>query len=190
MTDFRIGGWPSLGRRCRVLAVAAGLVAAALPAGAQGTCQANNENSCTINGNATRSITVGISVAARLSTTLSTVVLPAPSVSSFDAGFGTAVSVPFSVRSNTSWAVTIRATSALWAATPVSARQNKPASDLQWGLAPGGPFVDMTTTAVALASGAATGTGSISLYLRAKFAWTLDRAGAYTIPVQLVITAP
>lgn len=174
----------------RAAVVAALLLAALAPLGAQGTCEVNNQTSCTFGNDAAHAISVTITIAARLTASTATVALPSPGVASFDAGFGTPASVGLQVRSNTSWAVTISSVDALWGATPGSARQDKPASDLQFGLSAAGPFMDLTTLAQTLTSGAATGTAAPTLYLRAKYNWISDAAGSYTLPVELVLTAP
>lgn len=172
------------------LVLTASLLLAAAPLAGQGTCEVNNQASCAFGNDAAHAISVTITVAARLTAASTTVVLPVPGVTSFDAGFGTPAAVGLQVRANTSWAVTILAVDPLWAGTPGSARQDKPASDLQFGLSPVGPFTDFTTLAQALTSGAATGTAAPTLYLRAKYAWASDAAGSYTLPIQLVLTAP
>lgn len=160
------------------------------PATAQGTCTLIGQNTCAVGGNATYGITVTVTVASRLTIPSTVVALAGPTSGSFDAGVGVAVSVPISVWSNTGWALTVRATNATWTAVPGTARQNKPAADLQWALAPGGPFVAMTTTSATVQSGVAVGGGVVSLHLRALYQWTLDRPGAYELPLQLTITAP
>lgn len=170
--------------------LAALLLLGASSLSAQGTCEVNNQNACTFGNDAAHAISVTITVAARLTAASTTVVLPAPGVASFDDGFGTPASVGLQVRSNTSWSVTILAVDALWGGTPGTARQDKPASDLQFGLNVAGPFTDFSTLAQALTSGAATGTAAPTLYLRAKYDWTADVAGVYTLPIQLVLTAP
>lgn len=176
--------------RVRTLRLLVGLAAFAPALRAQGTCEINNQAACAVGGDATHAITVSIGVAARLSTALTSVVLPAPVVADFDAGFGAAAPVTFDLRSNGGWTVTILATAPLWTGSPGAARQDKPAADLQWGLGAGGPFTDLTTLGVPVTSGAATGTGLLALYFRVRYAWATDRPGAYTLPVQVVITAP
>lgn len=179
-------------RLCKVLAglaLVAGFTLAPL-LGAQGTCEINNQANCAVGGDATHAITVSIGLAARLTTTLTTVLLTAPVVADFNTGFGPSTLVPFTVQSNGPWAVTALAATPLWVGSPGSARQDKPAADLQWGLLAGGPFTDFTTTGVAVTSGAATGTGVLNLYVRVRYQWDIDRPGAYTLPLQVVITAP
>lgn len=166
------------------------LVLASAPLAAQGTCEVNNQTSCVFGNDAAHAISVTVTIAARLTAAATSVALPVPGVASFDTGFGVPASVGLQVRSNTSWAVTILAVDPLWAASPGTARQNKPASDLQFGLTAAGPWTDLSTLAQGLTSGAATGTAAPTLYLRAKYDWTIDAAGAYSLPIQLVLTAP
>ncbi len=175
-------------RAALALATLAALVAA--PLAAQGTCEVNNQASCVFGNDATHAISVTITVAARLTASATSLTLPSPGAASFDAGFGVPASVGLQVRANTSWSVTILALDALWAATPGTARQDKPASDLQFSVAMEGPFTDLSTLGQSVISGVATGTAAPTLYLRAKYAWAMDAAGAYTLPVQLVLTAP
>ena len=71
-----------------------------------------------------------------------------------------------------------------------SARLTKPAADLQWGLSATGPFTDLATATATLGTGAATAGQAINLYVRARYSWTADTPGSYSLPVQLTITAP
>ena len=179
----------------RSLALAASLAAltgfvAMAPASAQGTCQVNNQATCTAGGDAAHAITVTISVATRLSVPLATVAVPGPTSANYEVGFGTAVSVPLTVWANSSWAISFSVAAPLWTGTPGTARQNKPAADLQWGTTSAGPFTDATTTPVSIQTGAPIGGGVVPLFLRARFQWELDAPGSYEIPVQLTITAP
>lgn len=156
----------------------------------QGVCTVNNQASCTVGGDATHSITITITNTARLSSPVSTVVLTQPTTTSFVNGFGVPVLVQLPVRSNVNWTVGINAGATLWNASPGSAWQTKPAGDLQWGLSSGGTFFDVTTTPVTVASGLATGTATVGLYLRVRFLWTSDVPGSYSLPVQFTLTAP
>ena len=108
----------------------------------------------------------------------------------FAAGFGTPALTPLLIRANRSWTVTLRSTAGTWTGTGPQARPNKPVGELQWGTAAGGPFANMSTTAVTIGTGAATAGTTVNLYLRSVYQWTLDRPGAYSLPLQLTITAP
>lgn len=157
---------------------------------AQGSCFVNNQATCTAGGDAANAITVTITVATRLSVPLTTVSVPGPTAANYEVGFGAAVNVPLTVSSNSSWAISLSVANPLWTATPGTARQNKPAADLQWATASAGPFTDATTTPVSVFAGAPVGGGVSPLFLRARFEWAVDTPGNYEIPVQLTITAP
>ncbi len=187
-------GRPVSARAVRVRALAAllaaGLALAAGPAGAQGTCNVNFRASCNVGASATAAMNLTIPAVVRLSAPAATLALPAATATEFTAGFGTALSVPLTLRANTTWSVTLRATAATWTGTGPLARTNKPAADLQWGLAAAGPFTDVTTGGTGISAGAATAGQTIPLHLRVRYAWTLDRPGSYSLPLQLTITAP
>ncbi|HRN53512.1 MAG TPA: hypothetical protein PK788_08440 [Gemmatimonadaceae bacterium] len=164
-------------------------VALAAPARAQVNCTVNNQNSCTAGG-ANTAINITISRVARLTSPSGTLTLPQPNVNQFDAGFGNPLNVTLNVRANGNWALAIRAGQNTWTATPGTARQDKPVGDLQWSTSGSGPFTNMSTSLVSLASGGATASASPPLFLRARFAWASDRPGNYSIPVQIVLTTP
>jgi hypothetical protein len=173
------------------LALVVGLgLATPARASAQGTCEVNNQATCTAGGDAAHAISVTISVATRLSVPLSTIAVPGPTSANFEVGFGTAVNVPLTVWANSPWAISLSAGAPQWTGTPGTARQNKPAADLQWGTTSAGPFTDATTTPVSIRGGAPVGGGVVPLFLRARFQWALDTPGNYEIPVRLTITAP
>jgi hypothetical protein len=175
----------------RSLALALGLVSLASSAAeGQVNCTVNNAATCTAGGAATTAITITISTVARLTSLSSSITLPVPDINQFDAGFGTPVAVALSVRANTTWSLSIRGGAALWTATPGTAWQNKPVGDLQWATSVGGPFTNMTTTLVPLASGTATAGSAPPLFMRGRFQWINDRPGNYTMAVQVVLTAP
>jgi len=159
-------------------------------AGAQITCTVNNQATCTLGGTATSSLNITIQQATRVTLASSTVTIPQPTDASYTAGFGSPGSVTFEVRSNANWRVSISSSSTTWSFSPVTARNNKPRSDLQWATAPAGPYTDMSATITSIATGGATNSTVQTLYLRSKYNWTLDRPGTYSIPVQVVLTAP
>lgn len=166
------------------------LVAPAAGAEAQGNCNVNNRNSCQVGGTATYGMNLTISTVVRLQIPGSPIALATATAAEFAAGFGTPLSVPVNVRANRSWTVTLRGTSATWTGTGPRARLNKPVGDLQWGTAAGGPFTNLSTTAVTLGTGGATAGQPINLHLRTRYTWTLDGPGSYSLPLQLTITAP
>jgi hypothetical protein len=179
-------------RRARQLACGILLSAFALPAAssAQGSCEVNNQASCFFGNTATFGINLTVTAAVRLATSTTDVSLATPTGTSFEAGFGAGTLLGLNTRANTNWVVTVNATTALWSAVGPLARADRPAADLQWATVVGGPYTDMTTSPVTLASGGATGGTGLDLYLRARYAWILDTPGDYSLPVQLTITAP
>lgn len=153
-------------------------------------CTATNVATCSVNGNATRSVTVGVGYVARLLLSTSTVTLPTPGIPQFDALYTGNGTFGLIVRANTPWRVSLRASAATWTGVPLSARQNKPVGDLEWSLLPGSGFAAMTTTLASVSTGTATGGTNLTVYLRSKLSWTLDAAGAYTLPLEVTITSP
>lgn len=149
-------------------------------------CIVNNQDDCSVSG----SITVRITRAARLVLPTTTLALPQADIPAFQSGFGAPQLVSVTVQSNSAWTMGINGGAALWTATPGTARQNKPVTDLQWGTAVGGPFTNLTTSLVTAASGAATANRVVTLYLRTRYTWALDRPGAYSLPVVVTLTAP
>lgn len=171
------------------LATLASLGLAATSAHAQ-NCLLNGQSQCVVTGDATRSLFITISPNTRLIVPTGNIVLSTPATTELQTSVGVPVPVSVTVRSNTAWSVSISAGATVWSATPASARQNKPASDLQWGLSPTGSFVGLSTTPVTLQSGGATGAANIPLHLRTLYNFALDRAGSYQLQVRVTITAP
>ncbi len=178
-------------RRAGIL-VLAGLLAQATPrsVGAQGNCDLAGQASCVVGGATNYGMNLTISTVVRLSIPSTTIALGTATGTEFANGFANPVLVPLSVRANRSWTLTFRSTAATWTATGTGARANKPNTDLQWGASVGGPFTNVTTTAVTVGTGAATGTGTVNLYLRTRYQWTLDTPGSYSLPLQVTISAP
>lgn len=171
--------------------LAALLMALAAPrAGAQGTCNVNNRATCQVGGTAAYGMNVTIPRVVRLSLPATPVLLGAADAAAFTAGFGAAVLVPLTLRANTGWSLTLAATSPQFTGTGPAARADKPATDLQWSVAAGGPFASLSTTGVGIATGTATAGQTVTLHLRSLYSWTLDTPGAYSLPLQLTITAP
>ncbi len=175
---------------CLVLIGALGLGTPVRSATAQGTCEVNNQASCTFGNDASHAITVTITAAVGMATSASSVTIPTPDGNSFANGFGNPALLGVTVRANQGWTLSIRSTQALWNFAGAEARSDRPAADLQWGTLVGGPFTDMTTTNVSMSSGAASGAAVINLYLRARYSWALDGPGTYSLPIQLTLTAP
>lgn len=175
-------------RRLRILraaVIAAGLTAPAV--GAAQSCEVNNQASCIVSAG---TITIRVTRAARITVGATAVALPQADIAAFQAGFGAPQPVSISIQSNSPWSVGVHGAAAVWTATPGTARQNKPVGDLQWSTAPGGPYADLTQTLATIQSGAATGTGAITLYLRGRYTWAVDSPGAYSVPLVVTLTAP
>jgi hypothetical protein len=157
---------------------------------AQGNCSVNNRNNCVLGGTAGYGMNLTVTTVVRLQVPSATVALGTATAAEFNAGFANPILAPVTVRANRSWTVTLRSTAATWTGTGPVARTSKPVGDLQWGTAAGGPFTNLSTTNVTLGTGAATGGTTVNLYLRTRYTWTLDTPGAYSLPLQLTITAP
>ncbi len=165
---------------------------AAWPAEAQLSCTRNNRGTCTVGGtNGTIALNITVTRAVRMSLGSTTVTLTQPGAAEFDAGFGQTAAPTFVVKANAPFSVSLRSTQATWTASPAPARANKPVTDLQWGVAVGGPFTNVTTTAVTIHTGGAASAGTtIPLQFRVRYDWLLDTPGTYSLPLQLTITAP
>lgn len=171
------------------VALLAGLMVAR-PAAAQLTCTVTVVSSCIVGGTVGAAINITISSVARVTMASSTVSMPAPTEVSYNTGFGQPGSVGFEVRANAAWTLVISSGSTTWGFSPPTARTDKPRSDLQWSLASGGTYTDVTGSQVTFASGSATNSSIQTLYLRSKYTWILDKPGSYTIPVSITLTAP
>lgn len=169
-----------------------GLLALATPgaAVAQGNCEVNNQASCTVT-NAAFTITLTVSRAARLTMPSTTAALPTPSALAGDGAGGVALNFSPTVQSNTPWSLSISASSATWSGVPVSARQDKPSTDLEWSLNGSTGWNALTTVSASLYSAQpATNAAAFPLYLRVRYWFILDTPGSYTLPVQVLFTAP
>lgn len=120
--------------------------------------------------------------------------LTAPTPADFDAGFNATTGPTLTVSANAAWTLHIRASTAVWNATNTSpgapARPNKPAGDLRWSSASGGPFAALGTTDANLVSAAATASTATTLYFQTLYDWTLDTPGNYSLQVVLTLTSP
>ena len=89
------------------------------------------------------------------------------------------------VRANAPWTLTVRG--AAWTGTGNNA---KLVGDLDWTSNGGGAWTSMTTSAVTLASGAATGGTDTTVGYQTAWSLTSDTPGTYTMAVTFTITAP
>ena len=110
------------------------------------------------------------------------------------AGFVANTGPTATVKSNRAWRLQISAAAATWTATNtqpgVNARPNKPAADLEWGTAVGGPFTALSVTPATAKSGSATAGTPTSIFFQTMYSWGLDTPGAYSLPVVFTLLAP
>src|SRR2546427_167569 len=103
-----------------------------------------------VTGCALDATSVGLVLQLTLSSTTTT--LAGPALSDYDAGFVANQGPTAVVSSNRAWRLQLSAAAPTWTATStqpgVAARPNKPAADLQWSTAAGGPFTALTTPPV------------------------------------------
>ncbi len=167
-----------------------GALMAAQRVEAQGTCEVNNQASCIVAGSATQALFITVTKAAKIDVPIGNIVLPVPESTALSTGFGVPVLASVTVSSNVPWSVAVNAAATIWTATPGTARQTKPAVDLQWGLSAGGAFSSFTAAPVTVTTGVAGGGLIVPLYLRVRYDFGLDRAGSYSLPLSIVFTAP
>src|SRR5690606_37889577 len=110
--------------------VMAAATALAVPLAAQANCEVNNQASCTVGGNAAHGITITIHTVVRLSTPTTSITLPTQAggggVGTY---YGTELMVPFLVRANTAYALTVSSSQAIWSSSGTGARTDKPRAD-------------------------------------------------------------
>jgi hypothetical protein len=130
----------------------------------------------------------------QLALTASATALTAPGTADYDAGFVADNGPSATVKANRSWTLKIAAVSATWTAANtvpgVTERANKPAGDLQWSSAAGGPFAGVTVAGATAKTGSATASTVTAIYFHTLYSWTLDTPGAYSLVVVLTLTAP
>jgi len=111
-----------------------------------------------------------------------------------DINFGTASGIGYtstqsgtiSVKRNTDWKVTIKATTASWTGTE-GGRADKPCSDLEYKGGDVANWTELTTTAQTIKS-AALGSYSWTMEYRAEVVWE-DTPGTYTLTVEYTLTS-
>ncbi|MGH7701378.1 MAG: hypothetical protein ACREMJ_12775 [Gemmatimonadales bacterium] len=181
-----------LGHAVLPLVAAATVVSLGVPRRTEAqTCTAPVPNgSCAV----TTSTTLPIGTVMQLTLDATATVLGTPGTADYDAGFVADNGPTATVKSNRPWRLQISAASALWSAANtepgVSARVDKPAGDLRWSTAGGGPFTGLSTIPVDAQTGGASGGAAVTLFYRTVYDWTLDTPGAYSLPVVLTLTAP
>ena len=179
-----------------ILAVAAGLGLVVSLGLAPTVAVAQTCSSPIPNGSCTDNTTTTMTAPAvlQLALTASATALTAPATADYDAGFVADNGPTATVKCNRSWTLRIAAGAALWTATNtvpgVTERANKPAADLQWSIAAGGPFAGLTVAGVTAKTGGATASTVTPIYFHTLYSWTLDTPGAYWIVAVFTLTAP
>lgn len=167
------------------------IATAALPGAAGAQCNASGAGG-TCNQAGSVSMTAGRVI--RLQMTAASTPLTPPTPTDFDAGFNATTGPTLTISSNAAWTLHIRSAAIFWTATNTSpgapARTTKPAADLKWGTASGGPFSALTTTDVNLVTGVATASSVTNLFFQTNYSWTLDTPGNYSLAVVLTLTSP
>ena len=179
----------------RLLISAAGAVLSialiAPPVFAQQTCNTGVGGSTCVT---TVSVAMTTGAVVDLTQSSATTSLGAPTAADFNAGYKASSGPSFAIKANSDWTLQVRAGSSTWAATNtspgVSARSNKPASDLQWSTSADGVFAGLTLAGVTIASGSATAAASAGIFYRTQYAWLLDTPGSYSLDVIVTLSAP
>ena len=176
----------------RPLAAIVMCLALAMPLHAQSNCTDSGVTCSTASGTLLINITIGRALF--LTVTPPTTALTAPTAAHYDAGFAETTGPTTAIRSNAPWVLAVSAASAVWSATDTQtqpARTNKPAEDLLWAASPAGPFVALTISPAAIASGnASTGATAASLFYRTLYSWALDTPGEYSLQVVFTVSSP
>ena len=171
----------------RVASITFALLLAAAGASAQ-SCTTTGSASCGVSGGLTVGMTVGRATRLEIS---GNTTLTAPTAEDFNFGSKTSPGPTLTIRSNAAAHVTLVAATSSWAGSPnPGARQDKPASDLEWSN--GGSFTKLSSAQAATiwSSTTATSTGSATLTFRTAYAWNLDVPGTYTLNLTFAIIAP
>lgn len=155
------------------------------------TCSNSNPGgSCTVNVTVSP-VTIGTILQLTVST--ASVTLTPPLISDFGADSTAVITDPSVVTvtaaGNTGFHVTMAATSATWAST--APPTPKPASDLAWATAVGGPYTPMSTTAATIISSAAA-SNPITASLSYQTTWHFidNPPGAYSLTLTYTLTSP
>lgn len=142
--------------------------------------------------NTSTTLTIGTVMQLTLSTSSTT--LTAPASADYNAGFVADNGPTATVKANRSWRLQISSAAATWTAVNtvpgVNAWTNKPAADLTWSTAGGGPFAGLTLVGVNAAAGSASGGTVTNFFFRSVYTWTLDTPGNYSLTVVFTLLAP
>lgn len=111
----------------------------------------------------------------------------------FETGHGDFAGPVVTVSANTPWALSISAATPLWSATStfpgVTARADKPASELRWSVG-AASFTPLDVSAQQLATGPRTNAAVSALTWRVLYDLTLDTPGDYAMTVLFTVTSP
>lgn len=173
--------------RSAVLGVAVAAALTAPRASLAQSCQTANGSTGTCSINVSSSLTIPTII--RL-TVNDTTTLSSPTDAIYTTGSVVNTGPTATIRSNTTWTLTVAAAAATWTATGAGARVNKPAGDLQWSTSAGGPFVPMTTSVATVATGSRGSSNAQQLYYKTLWNILVDGPGTYTLTLIYTATAP
>ena len=167
-----------------------GLVCAG-PARGQ-SCNRNGAGSCNVTVNNAVGITVGTAVQLQLPS--ASITLNTPAVADYNAGYQNTPGPTATVSANRSWTLNISASTGTGFWTPSGgAWVNKPAGDLKWSLAAGGPYTSLRVSPLSAQIGsgaAATAAANVTLFFQTALNWLNDTPGVYTLDILYTLTAP
>lgn len=158
------------------------------------------QNCTTANFNSSCSVTVAVSVgggAGGMPTLLAmslgtdSTTLTAPAVGNYGpdsaATMTDANAVTLTVRGNKGFHITLKANSATWTG-PVA---TKPAGDLSWATAPGGPYTAVSTVAATIyTTASATNSTPVNLSFRTLYNFIQNVPGAYSLTLTFTLVSP
>jgi hypothetical protein len=160
---------------------------------AQNCTTANfNNSTCTV----TVAVTVGsggggMPTVLAMSLSADSTALTAPAVANYGADSSATITdanaVTLTVRGNKGFHITLKANAANWTG-PVA---TKPASDLSWATASGGPYTTMSTTAATIfTTASATNSTPVNLSFRTKYNFIQNAPGAYSLTLTFTLVSP
>jgi hypothetical protein len=167
------------------------LLAAPVTLHAQTQCTSNNAPCSTPVG--ALQITMDIGFIFDLTLSTNTTDLAQPTTAVYDAGFADTNGPVAAIRSNAAWALSISAITTTWTATRTQTedpRPDKPASDLAWARALGGPYTDVSNSPVQVATGLPTIGQNVALFYRTRYQWAVDTPGNYSLQILFTVAAP
>ena len=172
--------------RARHFPLALLLVAAALwPSGCRPLQAQCAGASCTI------TVQMPVSDVFRLTLTSASTNLGTPVDADYTAGYVASTGPTVTAKVNRAYTVAVDATAATFGYSGSFTNPNKPASDLTWATASGGPFSSNAGTAATLVSGSSGTSGtSQTIFFRTTLSYAVDPPGSYTLTVRYTLSAP